>query len=221
MNAPGCYGAASVFCHDSAACRACPAFTECSRESLQRLQSLQDKIDVSDLLKKHHRAQANASPAREQRQHDEETRDTRVIQRAQPIEPIQRKTKLEKIVFHVCDETQTIIGKIGNKKAQDQAIALCKAGTLTQIVEAFQKGENPFPETPRWLRAAGGLLLAGPVSKSEMKASFAQLFGWTDGTAGSHVSIVVSLVMGLGIAVEKDGAFILNPSTVTHDAANS
>lgn len=212
MSKPGCYGAASVFSHDSATCRACPLFVECSRESLERLQTLSERINVADLIKKHARAQARATPERAERHHETETRDTRVIQRAQPIEPIQRKTKLETVVFEIDPDTQSAIALIGNKKASAQAVTLCKTGTVESIVRDLNAGVNPIPPLPKWLHIVGNMLCPSPwpLTKQSMKAAFMGQLGWKDQTAASHVSIAVALITGLGIAVEEGQEFVLS-----------
>lgn len=197
----------------------CPSFTECADVSLTRLQSMSERIDVSDLIKKHTRAQAYARPDRAQRHQSDETRDTRVIQRAQPIEPIQRKTRLETVTFEIDPDTQSAIALIGNKKASAQAVLLCKSLTVDMALKDLNAGTNPFAPTPRWLHIVGNMLCPSsePVTKNAIKAEFMQQLGWKDQTAASHVSIAVSLITGLGIAVEQDGQFILSPSPEAHN----
>lgn len=222
MSKPGCFGAASVFSHDSTVCQQCPSFTECASESLARLQSMSERIDVSDLIKKHTRAQAIARPNRAERHQSDETRDTRIVQRAQPIEPIQRKTRLETVTFEIDSATGEAIALIGNKKASAQALLLCKSMTVDMTLKDLNAGVNPFPPTPKWLHLVGEMLNPSraslyPVTKASIKAEFMGQLGWKDQTAASHVSIASAMIVGLGIAVERDCQFVLSPSPEAHN----
>jgi hypothetical protein len=180
---------------------------------------MSERIDVSDLIKKHTRAQAIARPDRAQRHQSDETRDTRVIQRAQPIEPIQRKTRLETVTFEIDPDTKSAIALIGNKKASAQALLLCKSLTVDMAVKDLNAGVNPLPVTPKWLHIMGNMLCPSPepVTKATIKAAFMQQLGWKDQTAASHVSIAIALITGLGIAVELDSRFVLSPSPEAHN----
>lgn len=53
LGSPSCYGAVSVFCHDSNICRACRCFDECDDECLVTLEKIKGMVDVSDLFKRH------------------------------------------------------------------------------------------------------------------------------------------------------------------------
>lgn len=217
MNTPGCFGAASVFSHDSATCQECPHFQECATVSLERLQKISGTIDVTDLLKKHAKAQALVRPLREKRQKDVEERDMRVVQRAAPIEPPQRKTQLEKVVFEIDQETNDLIAKISNKKAQSHALVLCRGQDLEALKAKFSGGENPMPMSPKWLHQVGEELLRGAMSKQDLKTILGQQQQWSEGTASSHVSIAWAMFLGLGIAVEVKGQLVLSPTPEAHN----
>lgn len=179
---------------------------------MDRLQSISERINVSDLIKKHAVAQARATPARSERHDEVETRDARVIQRAQPIAPIQRKTRLETVTFEIDPTTATAIAQIGNKKASAQAVTLCKAATVDAIIKDMNAGVNPMPLLPKWLHIAGNMLCPGPwpVTKQTLKKAFMDNLGWKEQTAASHVSIAISLLVGLGIAVEDGETYVLS-----------
>jgi hypothetical protein len=216
MNAPGCFGAASVFSHDSKTCKACPQFNQCADLSLERLQSISGTVNVTDLMRKHQRAQQRASIDRAAQQEEEEVKNGRVIQRAKPIGQIQRKSTVEKVAFEIDPETQTAIANIGNKKANAFALTLCKNMTVDQIRADFRAGLNPF-KSPNWLHTVGNMLCGDPFTKAQLKVQFMTEFNWSDGTAGSHVSIAVALVTGIGIAMEHQGSFMLSPAQQVHD----
>lgn len=222
MNAPGCFGAASVFAHDSHTCQQCPAFDDCSKVALERLQAISGIVNVSDLLKKHASAQHSAGADRAQRHQSEAVKETRVIQRAQPIETIQRKTTVEKVTFEIDPITFAAIASISNKKANAQAITLCKGMTINKIRADLNEQVNPFGPTPAWLNLVGESLASNAESftRPGLKALFVERLGWSEGTAGSHVAIAIALVTGLGIAVEHEGSFILLPSPDGHDCAS-
>jgi hypothetical protein len=180
---------------------------------------MSERIDVSDLIKKHTRAQSIARPARAERHQSDETRDTRIVQRAEPIAPIQRKTRLETVTFEIDNATGEAIALIGNKKASAQALLLCKSMTVDMALKDLNVGCNPFPPTPKWLHIVGNMLSPSPepVTKATIKAAFMGQLGWKDQTAASHVSIAIALVTGLGIAEERDGQFVLCPAREAHN----
>ena len=216
MNAPGCFGAASVFSHDSNTCRACPQFDECAGKALERLQAISETVNVTDLMRKHQRAQQRASIDRHAQQHEEEVKNERIIQRSKPIGQIQRKTTVEKVNFEVDPATQLAIAKIGNKKAGAFALTLCQTVTVDEMRKDFRAGLNPF-KSPNWLHAVGNMLCGDPFTRASLKAHYMTEFNWTEGTAGSHVSIAIALITGIGIAMEHAGSFVLAPTPQVHD----
>lgn len=154
--------------------------------------------------------------ARAERHQSDEVKEVRVIERAKPIAPIQRKTTVEKVSFDIDPLTYSAIATISNKKANAQAITLCKGTTLGQLRADLSAGRNPFPEQPRWLRLVGSMLCREPFTRAQLKTELMQQLQWTDGTAGSHVAIATALITGLGIAVEEQSSFVLAPISTEH-----
>lgn len=53
LGRPSCYGAVSIFCHDSNICPSCQYFNECDDECLITLEKIKGVVDVSDLFERH------------------------------------------------------------------------------------------------------------------------------------------------------------------------
>lgn len=77
--------------------------------------------------------------------------------------------------------------------------------------QELQSGQNPIRNSggrPAYLEFICDLLLRGPVDKKSMRSAMIERFGWTYGTANSHVTIVSSLLPALGVQ-EENGSFAL------------
>lgn len=211
--APGCFGAASVFSHDSKVCQSCKAFQECASRSLQRLEQIKGIINVSDLLAKHARAQKAATATRAARRSAElEALSAPTVNKPAPKAPVARKTQVAKVVFEIDEEAQAVIAKIGNKKAAAQAVVLCKSNAIQIAREELASGRNPFNDGgPRFLAVACDELLAGSFTKQSLKTALMERLSWSEGTAGSHVAIVCALLAAFSIIQESGEAFVLSP----------
>lgn len=87
--------------------------------------------------------------------------------------------------------------RIMTKKAQEIASSLGRRGI--DLSMAVAGGYNPV-DTPRFVKHAFDLLLIEGYNKRKLKEGFKLKFGWTEATAASHVGMVTSLFVGLGIA---------------------
>lgn len=193
LKAPGCFGAASVYSRDSKVCGQCPAFEACGEASLATLQAIRDRIDVRDLLKRHEAAKAAV----------EARKPEPVVEQAQPVpaapkvsKPIERTTKAIKVTFEVNPDTQALVLKIGNGKAKDLALTLCKAGVLPTLKAELAAGRNPFDAMTqfRHVGIACRLLLAGGFTLAELKAQLMSELKWSAGTAGSQRAQVMAIL---------------------------
>jgi len=227
--APGCFGAASVFSMDSKVCQGCVAFEACNAESMKTLEAIQSTINVKDILAKHVRArqqaQAKAEADRIRQAASvppvkfakaaaavEKAKTPAITQPAAITQPVKRKTTVEQVTFEISAEHQAALARIGNVKTYDQAVILCRQNKITECREGLAKGVNPFAETgPAFLRVACDLLMNGGFTKATLKARFVAEFGWTDNTAGSHVAMS-SLLFYFGIMVSQGEMFVLNPA---------
>lgn len=213
MNAPGCFAAASVFCHDSEVCRQCCAFDACSSAALNTLEKIKGVVNVKDLLKRHEKArrvsQAAIKKADEER---EATLPPGNLQ--QPLmKPVKRKTQVTTVAFDVSAKDDAIIAKLP-VKSQQIAVALCKRGMLDAIQRGMQEGRNALDENgPAWLRVALTLLLRGGCTKSELRESIRQELNWAESSAGPHASMAWVLLTAFGVAQETEGRLVPAPVT--------
>lgn len=91
--------------------------------------------------------------------------------------------------------------RIMTKKAKEVHNSLSKRGIDLRM--ALVGGYNPV-ETPRFVKHAFDLLLAAGYNKRMLKEAYKVKFGWSEATAASHVGMVTSLFVGVGVA-EVDG----------------
>lgn len=207
--APGCFGAASVFSHDSKVCRGCIAFENCGQASLATLDRIQSMMDVRDLLKRHEKAKAKYDAEREAAIIATPAEEGEGLPPRREREvPVERKTRMTAVNIEVDEESQTVIARIGNKKARDQAIALCKANMIDRVREALTANENPFAERgPGFLRVFCDLLLRGPFTRSQYRERLKADLSWSDGSANSHCAIAQALMTTFGFAAMSGETF--------------
>lgn len=218
-NKPGCFGAATVFSHDSTVCQACPMFDNCGAASLERLNAIKEIVNVKDLLAKHAKAQKGQKPIRDARRQDKVDEAPPPVQEStqkpQITEPVERKTQVAKVTFEIDAETKQVIARIPNQKAAQQAIVLCKSNRIEIARQALTDGLNPFNDDgPKYLAVAADLLLAGGFTRQSLKDAYQERLGWTPATASSHVSIVVGLLPAFDIAAQEGDNFVLSPLSV-------
>ncbi|WP_371027847.1 hypothetical protein [Paraburkholderia sp. RCC_158] len=92
---------------------------------------------------------------------------------------------------------------------------LLKHGLDTKARYSLAAGKNPFDETtPRWLQLAGECLLAGGMTKAELRERYAREFGWSAGTANSRTAIVSALLPALRIAAVTHDRIMPAPRAV-------
>lgn len=213
--APGCFGAASVFSHDSAVCRGCVVFDKCGEKARQRLEEIKELVNVSDLLKRHEKAKKLMAPVRAKRAEEDAAKLPQDAPKKKPVTtPVERKTTVAKVSFEIDEESKNVIAKISNQKAAGQAVILCKSNMIEIARSELAAGRNPFATSgPRYLFVACDMLLRGGFTRASLKQEMQQQLSWTESTAASHVSIVVGLFPAFNIIEAKGDAFILSPAT--------
>lgn len=217
QQAPGCYGAASVYSMDSQVCQACVAFRQCGDEALKTLDSIKSVINVTDLLARHQAARQRAQQARVKPAAPQPVAQSPipVAQPAPITKPVERKTTVQRVTFAISDDDQAIIMKIGEKnvKTKEQAIVLCKTNKVAAMRKDLPQAANPFATSgPAFMRVACNLVLSGGFTKASLKAQLMQDLGWTDGTAASHVAMVCVILFAFGIVKLEGDKFVLNPA---------
>ncbi len=216
--APGCFGAASVFSMDSKVCQACPAFNVCGDASIKTLEQIRDTVNVRDLLARHAAARLRAQQGKPANVAPQPiaVSPIPVAQRAPIAKPVERKTAVERVTFSISDDDQHVIAILGEQssKTKEQAIVLCKQNKINDCRSMLPKGVNPFAKSgPSYLRVACDMLISGPVTKASLRLRLVKELSWTDNTAGSHVAIACALLYAFQITIpDGEGAFILNPA---------
>ena len=229
---PGCFGAASVFSHDSHICRQCECFAACSSKSLETLWQIGGLVDVTDILKRHEEAKRRLGkhfldagakvveqPVPEPKgAPSAEPKGCKSEPAAAPAEPtiktpVERKTPLEKVVFGISAEDQAIIDGIAQKKAREAATKLCSQGLMHKLVAELKEGRNALStRAPAYQVIAVDGLLAGGFSKSELKELYVDNTNMNESAAASHTNIAMPMLVAFGIAQENAGRYILNPA---------
>jgi len=205
QNFPGCFAAASVFSHDSEACKVCHAFAACSEESLLTLAKIRHIINVDDLLKRHEKARRSSQ--RQIKAADDEAKSKLPPGNIQsPLtNPVVRKTEVAKVHFEVLPDQQEIIATLP-LKSQKVALSLVKSGFIDRIRKDLQEGRNTFATAgPAFVREALSMLLNGGFTRAGLKDHLVKALDWNEATAASHVSQVTSILLNFRIAKEANG----------------
>lgn len=93
------------------------------------------------------------------------------------------------------------------KKARGIYTSLCKRGI---DLSDLKNGKNPVQDkSPLFLDLALLILLNTGFTRQSLKDSFVANLKWSDGTAQSHVGMVIGLLKPLGLLAEKDGRFTI------------
>jgi hypothetical protein len=213
--APGCFGAASVYSSDSSVCQACVGYQACGAAALVTLEAIRATVDVRDLLKKHAAARAKANPAPAAPPAPVEKSPLPVKQPCVIDKPIERKTPQEKVEFSLTADMTATIARIAaqNKKAAIQATRLCEQGHMRMLRAMLPRGGNPFVESgPAYLRVVCDALIGGGFTRAQLRVDMAEKLGWTEDTAASHISQAIA-ILGAFRIVGKDGdKIVLHPA---------
>jgi hypothetical protein len=212
-NAPGCFGAASVFSHDSDICKRCPAFAACADKAVETLAAIKDVICVTDLLTRHKVAKRKAQAVLK-------AEDERAAKEAPPgniekpvtLEPTERKTPLTKVKIELSAQDESVVATLP-VKIRPLAITLISSGATAELRKALQtKDASGVKSVPAWLRIALSALCSGGFTRASLRAALIAELGWTDSTAASHVSMVVALLPTFGATQETDGRIVVTPA---------
>ena len=213
--APGCFGAASCFASDSEICKQCPASAQCLIEVGKTLEKIKGVINVADYLKKHEKAKEAA------RKKVEESAAARPMTTMPlPGKKVERKTKVETITYELTDEQNKLVAELP-VKAQSFVVQLCKTGLATRIKADLKQGKNPMSECgPKWLALTIDCLIKGGITKSDLKNTFVDAFGWTPETAASHTSLAFKIFPALDIATVEGSNMVAHPSLINSNETN-
>ena len=205
-HAPGCYGAPSVFSHDSEICQACPTFQECSLSCMENLKILRETLDVSDLMRRHLIAKKGLIAGTA----EIEAKDFKLLPSIAPTKTkVERKTKVEKISVDLSEDDELSLSNLG-VKPKKEAIALVKSGMVELIKSELNQGRSPYASLtePNAKSVMCDEILKGKITKKSIKVAFMKHLGrkaaWKESSAASNAAIFVDAFEGLKI-IEQSG----------------
>lgn len=185
MRAPGCFGSAAAYAERSAICRACGFGEECAPRAKALLYALREVMGVADLIDEERQRSRRKAVAGELPPEGERAPEA-------PKQPAQ------------------IEGVSKKGSACVKVIEKYQAQHGVNVKELLRAGTNPFAsEGPKYLRETFDALLHGGFSKSGLKRRLMDRLDWRDGTAGAHVSIVMSALPYLDLIEERGETFAL------------
>ena len=111
-------------------------------------------------------------------------------------------------VFALSDEQTAVVRALPVKAAAEMEKLIKRGVHFRQELKEGQNPINAIGGKPAYLALVCRLLLEGGFARRELKGIFMKEFGWSTGSAGSHVTIVMALLPALGIN-EKMGRFTL------------
>lgn len=203
--APGCFGAASVFSLDSKICRNCVAYQECRRASFQTLERIRGRIDVTAILEAHVKARGKAFE-----------RAATVIAKRQEEDAAIKAAKPKKVpkavITDLPDDQRVLVEAMANKNARALATSLCKDGLMDKILPAIRGGQNPFVGVEGFthLRVACQMLIEeGGFTKAQLANRLVRDLGMTHGSAESARAVVLAVLNGFTVVNEIMGYFKL------------
>jgi hypothetical protein len=203
-NAPACFAAASMFAHDSAVCKLCPAFDACSVASLETLQAIRHIINVEDLLKRHQKARIVAQEAIKKA-------DNKIaaglppgnVTQPMPTKPVERMTQVMNVNFELSKDDADVIAKLSNGKNVAIALQICKAGVIHDLREALPEGRNPFAvKGSAYFRVTVDALLNGGFTRGSLRERLTKELAIANSTAGPQVAMMCGLLKDFGFAQE-------------------
>lgn len=202
--APDCFGLASIFDPDQ--CGPCPERHSCEATCLSVLRKVSEKVNVGDILDAYQKRLEGAG---------ETPIGDLTLPPALPEASIVAPQRTVKMAFPargLTPEQEQEFSRLPVKVAK-KLRAMARSGTLAKIHSLLLEGQNPFDDYGnRFLRTACDELLRGGFTKASLRGVYETLYGWSEGTAFSRVSVACSILKTLKIAVEKDGRHILSPT---------
>ena len=206
MTHPSCFGLPSVYLPTSPVCGSCTSQARCVPSCHRMLVALSDKLDVTGNLALLERTGlvvlSEATPA---------------IDGATTIEA--PAAQAVRVNLAIDAPAQLLLDGLPVRVAKFLK-PLIERGQDVKARHSLAAGNNPFDlSTPRWLQFTGARLLGCSFTKAELRALFVREFDWSDATASSRVSIVVSLFPALRIATVSGDRIVCTPS-VTASGSN-
>jgi hypothetical protein len=200
MAHPSCFGLPSVYLPSTPTCGQCKSQARCVPSCHRMLVALSDKLDVTGNLALLER--------------------TGLVVLSEATLPVDGATTIEapvaqavRVNLAIDAPAQLLLDGLPVRVAKFLK-PLIERGQDVKARRSLAAGKNPFDaSTPRWLQFTGArLLLQNSFTKSDLRAMYVREFEWSDATASSRVSIVVSLFPALRIATVMGDRIVCTPS---------
>lgn len=205
---PTCFGSpTSINLAQDSLCRKCPHLAKCGRSSLDLLLALARVAPVQDLADTLHTqlqglglvpaGEVGVSPS-------PDAQEAPTLPGESPQRSFGRIRRKE-LTQQELDLLERLPVKVAKRMRP-----LMRAGLFNRLAPDMKAGRNPFPTTENEFlnRFASWLLQGGQVIKKDARDRFIKVYGWTDMTAASHVSVAVTLFVTLGIAKDSGDRII-------------
>lgn len=206
---PGCFGSFSIFSFNSPVCDKCRFRERCQPLAHDRLKRVKDMMQVTDLLVQHENEAAQRASA------STDTREQlvytgRPVELAQVALKVVRTTKVAKVSRVLTELQRKTLDRVP-VKVEKRLRHIFETGKDMQIRADLANRVNPYNSVEnRFMHKVCERLLAGGFTKTELRKTFQQDLGWSEGTAFAHVSVGVQVVQELGVARRDNDRFILS-----------
>jgi hypothetical protein len=206
--APHCFGSPATFTPEpNAACRKCAHFRDCAPRVLARVRELAKLTPLADLENYLEAGLRDTGLVGHPTPGAPEALQVTVAPPARDYARITRPTD--------ADEERWLADQ--PVKVAKRLRPMVKRGLLREVAPAIAAGKNPFPkDSSPFLNLAMGVLLSGQVlPKAQLRDLFQRSYGWTEGTAFSHVAVATKVFLALGVANDERHCLSLRRTSTT------
>lgn len=217
MTAPVCFGAATVFTHDSNVCAQCPHFAGCGEEVTNTLKVIQAHVDVDALLKRHQKArEKTVKTLRKADERREATLPPGNSERSlpEPTRLVAEPTTLKVTVAETDDGMPQFTAKLKGETMEFVKLMFSK-GYAKRVPLDFASGKNTFETIgPLYMREAVAMLLAkGEFLFAELRDRYVDVFKWPKNAADTRAIYAAKALVAIGLVKEEAGRFMVTPKT--------
>jgi hypothetical protein len=189
MNVPGCFGSPTIYASGSSVCVSCEGHDLCRAESTKVIAALREEIPVEALIKRHDAIKKPKVPVFK-------TTGTK----------IETPKVVGKETVTVSPAHQQLIEQIANNKARAPIVAMSVGGLLDDFIVGV-RNRKLTAERPLWLVSAARSMFGGPTTRETITDAIkTALPSWSDGTVQPHVSMAISILIGLNLVEPTDDA---------------
>jgi hypothetical protein len=128
------------------------------------------------------------------------------------VKPVERKTKVERVLFEISAEDEAILSELP-KKPGEHARRLCAANMIEKIKAELQAGRNALAESkPEFLAIAIDQLLNGGLVRSKLIQAYLDKTNMSVGAAAPHATQAIQILTAFGIAQDNGNCLVVTPA---------